>query len=985
MKTCLRSCWFVMLSVMTILSFAHLVAAQPSSVPVAPPPGIISWWSFDETSGNQAADRLGKSPGAYVNNPIPAPGLVRGSLRFNGTNYVSVPQNSLWSFGSKDFSFEFWVNFDTPQGGSIGHPSSIFVGCDEGPNNRNKYFFALGGGYLEFHINGPGIGPKFFPLVPFNPSVARWYHLAIVRSGYSYTIFINGVPAGTAMDSDVIPTPNAPLTIAQSELIGFLQGRMDELTIYNRALSNAEVQAIYNAGSAGKGIPLAVYPNHGGDTGQVTVLIEGGTGLNGSTFSPGVTAALKRSGQPDIIASPVTIAPDGSSLHATFNLAGQSDGLWDVVTTNAGASTTIPGGFAVEPGRATHVWADVVGPNFIAFGRPAVYTLAVSNDGNVDALGIPVIVLGIPNDWSLQPGFEITLPPQVTAPNPIDWSKVPFVSSTAQGQSVPLLISRVAPGAPVLLNLPVVPPRHSEQVTVSAVVGEPLIQNPPIPPTPGPSSECLSELNGFALDFLERSLPSNCFTSLVQWEFSAADIAIQYLLNGKNDVMSYTQLLVGGLETGFECAGIAFPELTIVLDAVDAGIDLIKVLDACYAKADNPKPVNVVGSVDPNDLFGPTGVGNAGWVNSLRPLYYTISFGNKSSATAPAQEVIVTDHLDPSTMNLGSVSFGLIGFGSTLVNPPTGTNTFVSNVDLRPAQNLIVRIVANVDPNSGVATWHFTSLDPATGTLPTDPTIGFLPPGGEGNIQFSIMPKSGLSTGTFINNSAGIVFDLNSPINTASWTNAIDSTPPVSQVNSLVAVQGSTSFPVTWQGTDVGSGVQDFTIYVSDNGGPYMAWLTNRNSTQASFNGQPGHTYAFYSTARDNVFNVEAAHTKPDATTTVTSVMDVSSQVSIIRGGYSYNRSLGRFVQTVTLKNTGSSAISGPVSLVLDSLSANATLANQSGVTSVVTPAGSPYINVTLGGGLAPGVSASVVLQFADPKMAAITYNTRVLSGVGSR
>ncbi|HLK60893.1 MAG TPA: LamG domain-containing protein, partial [Chthonomonadaceae bacterium] len=293
------------------------------SVPVPPPPGIIAWWSFDETSGNQAADRLGKSPGAYVNNPVPAPGLVKDSLRFNGSNYVSVPDSSLWNFGSKDFTIEFWVNFDTPQGGSTGHPSAIFVGVDEGPGSRNKWFFALGGGNLEFHINSPTLGAQFFPLVPFAPTVGQWYHLAIVRSGFTYTIFINGAAAGSATNKNVIPSPNAPLTIGQAELIGFLQGRMDELTLYSRALSKGEIQAVYNAGSAGKALPLAVYPNQGGDTGQVTVLIEGGAGLGGATFSSNVTVALQRTGQPAITANPVIVAPDGSSLYATFNLASQ--------------------------------------------------------------------------------------------------------------------------------------------------------------------------------------------------------------------------------------------------------------------------------------------------------------------------------------------------------------------------------------------------------------------------------------------------------------------------------------------------------------------------------------------------------------------------------------------------------------------------------------------------------------------------------------
>ena len=119
------------------------------------------------------------------------------------------------------------ANFATPGGGDIGHPSHIFIGNDEGPGNRNKWFFALGGGYLNFHINGPTLGPQFFPLVPFSPTVGVWYHLAVVRRGSTYTIFLNGIPSGSATNANAIPNPNAPLTIGQAENLGFVNGVLE--------------------------------------------------------------------------------------------------------------------------------------------------------------------------------------------------------------------------------------------------------------------------------------------------------------------------------------------------------------------------------------------------------------------------------------------------------------------------------------------------------------------------------------------------------------------------------------------------------------------------------------------------------------------------------------------------------------------------------------------------------------------------------------
>jgi hypothetical protein len=110
---------------------------------------------------------------------------------------------------------------------------------------------------------------------------------------------------------------------------------------------------------------------------------------------------------------------------------------------------------------------------------------------------------------------------------------------------------------------------------------------------------------------------------------------------------------------------------------------------------------------------------------------------------------------------------------------------------------------------------------------------------------------------------------VNPPINTPTWFNTIDNTKPTSHANPLSSTQTSPAFTASWAGSDVGAGVQDFTIYVSDNGGPYTAWLTNTTGTQATYNGVNGHTYGFYSIARDLVGNVENAKTTAEATTTV--------------------------------------------------------------------------------------------------------------------
>jgi streptogramin lyase len=252
-----------------------------------------------------------------------------------------------------------------------------------------------------------------------------------------------------------------------------------------------------------------------------------------------------------------------------------------------------------------------------------------------------------------------------------------------------------------------------------------------------------------------------------------------------------------------------------------------------------------------------------------------VNFQNEPTATAPAQTVTVTDQLDPN-LDWTTFQIGDLGFGNTTVSVPAGRTSFHSRVDATATLGVYVDINASLNLQTGLVTWTFTSLDPTTLDLPMDPLAGFLPPDknpplGEGFVTYIVRPKPALVTGTKINAQATVVFDTNPPINTAQLFNTVDSAPPTSKVTALPATENTTQFLVKWSGQDDagGSGVANFTIYVSDNGGAFVPWLQNTTLTQASYTGQQGHTYAFYSQAADNVGNVEPAHTTTDTQTTV--------------------------------------------------------------------------------------------------------------------
>ena len=305
--------------------------------------------------------------------------------------------------------------------------------------------------------------------------------------------------------------------------------------------------------------------------------------------------------------------------------------------------------------------------------------------------------------------------------------------------------------------------------------------------------------------------------------------------------------------------------------------------EGCDSIVDNTD-LNIVFAEDPNEKVGPQGAAAQHYINGAVPSSYAVFFENKPEATAPAQDVVVTDQLDLTKFDLSTFQLGPVSFGkNTFVTPPPGLSQWTTDVDLRPANNLIVRINAGMNPQTGVVRWSFISLDPATMQPTDDPTAGFLPPNknapeGEGSVLFNVSPKAGLQTGDEVRNDARIVFDVNAPIDTPVWLNTIDNSRPASAVKQLAATQPYVVFYVDWAGTDTGSGVRDYTVFFSEDGGPYEAWLSETESTSGIFAGKPGKTYTFYTEARDRAGNVEAAKTSPEATTTtpnvVTNVVD---------------------------------------------------------------------------------------------------------------
>ncbi len=348
-------------------------------------------------------------------------------------------------------------------------------------------------------------------------------------------------------------------------------------------------------------------------------------------------------------------------------------------------------------------------------------------------------------------------------------------------------------------------------------------------------------------------------------------------------------LIAGGLGVASLSGNPVFLALSVGASLADPVLNAL--LDE-FEPANGKKPKGppnfskIIRPCDPNDIVGPAGVGDEMYVALGSRFAYQVNFENDpEQASAPAQDVIITTQLDPD-LDWATFAFGPVNFGSLTVEVPNNVQAYRTRVDYKNQDGspLDVDIEMKLDSATGLVTWIFRSLDPVTGTYPEDALAGFLPVNdvtsrGRGYVTFEVAPKANLTTGTTIDQQASIVFDTNAPLDTNIFTNTIDSTPPSSTV-SAPAVSLASNFLVSWAGSDAHSGINTYTVFVSVNGGGFTVWQENVSTTSALYPGVVGNTYRFYSIATDNVGNVEAAPSLPDATTRV-----VSSAVGLRRNG----------------------------------------------------------------------------------------------------
>ncbi|MGC9197734.1 MAG: SBBP repeat-containing protein [Acidobacteriaceae bacterium] len=739
-------------------------------------------------------------------------------------------------------------------------------------------------------------------------------------------------------------------------------------------------------------VGLATFGNSG--DGTLTV--------DGSGMEQGATCELVQ-GSTVIDASSTYVNSAGTSMSCSFDLSGAATGSYNIVVTNPNGGSTLNAANAVtvQSGGQPNLSVELVGRSAMRIGVPTTFYINVTNSGTQDAYIVPLWVSlpqGIPFTINgFTQAYSESLASTVGNTSYVSL----FVPAVAPGQTSTVTLQVTAPaassGVPLVATLQ--PPWFGSYSDFQQAVNGALTTYTPgcvtstsnayylnclgtyiaySQTTQNPFTPQVTESPGQTLGMRAIGVRPHdgggCSSTPTPQGFGegfatgkAAGITGEPPAGSSNpytigfrlgQLSALGEFITGPLNTAAAGAKIQSSDLTQLLRAVSLGnaggqehaVGPEDGSSACSppptppilppASPLNPQPV---GSIDPNDKGGPTGDGSTSHYVRAIPLTYNVAFENQPTATAPAAQVVVTDQLDPTKVDLTTVQLTAFTFGTNILSVPPGAKNYNTLFSIN--SSLSVRIQGSVSAQTGLLTWTFTSIDPSTGLPPTDPSVGFLPPdtdgvSGQGSVIFSVSPKAGDTTGTVISNMATVVFDANAPLSTQTWTNTLDVTPPSSSVQALPATTTSGSFTVNWSGTDTGSGIAFYDIYVSVNGGSYSIWQSQTTATSATYTASTAGSYSFYSIATDKAGNVEAPKSQADAVTQVV----LNPGFTLTASGASLSLMPGQS-GTIALSVTPVNGFNSAVSFACSGLPAGA-LCSFSPAT--VTPNGTAAANTTM-------------------------------------
>ena len=208
---------------------------------VAPPPGLVAAYAFSEGSGTTAGDRSGNGrTGTITGAAWTAAGRFGSALSFNGTSdWVTVADANALDL-TTGMTLEAWVNPAVLSGWRTvimkertGGIAYSLYGHDNAP--RPAVTVTLTGTVEQ---STPGVAQL---------AIGTWTHLAATYDGATLRLYVNGAQVNSRAVTGAMLTSTSPLRIGGNGVWGeFFQGLIDEVRVFDRARTQAEIQSDMN-------------------------------------------------------------------------------------------------------------------------------------------------------------------------------------------------------------------------------------------------------------------------------------------------------------------------------------------------------------------------------------------------------------------------------------------------------------------------------------------------------------------------------------------------------------------------------------------------------------------------------------------------------------------------------------------------------------------------------------------------------------------
>lgn len=213
----------------------------------SPGVGVELFCKFDEASGTTTADASGHGlTGTLTGTEGWTTGQVGGAFGFDETSHFSFGTSSALKLTTSG-TIAAWVNPDDLGGGSVGR---IFDRSAAGDFGYSFHLISDGDNKLALANE---ISPETVTSTG-TISFAAWQHVAVTWQGTAIAFYIDGAAAGTATMGGGIASASVAALAGQSNAGGEgFDGEIDELGVWNRALTAAEINIIYTQGTHGKG------------------------------------------------------------------------------------------------------------------------------------------------------------------------------------------------------------------------------------------------------------------------------------------------------------------------------------------------------------------------------------------------------------------------------------------------------------------------------------------------------------------------------------------------------------------------------------------------------------------------------------------------------------------------------------------------------------------------------------------------------------